>query len=240
MQRVLTVIALGFCVGVAAACGGSSLRAVAREQAKYYGDAHATITRVETVRIRGARRGHSRWAMIRMKGRTAFRVGCPRPGPGAPGPCGAHYLEVGIDLTNHEPGLAWGLTASELSAITKARRASPRFRIFPDTPALYLHCAIPEGGAHLGVAALAGTCSTVAPPNNRVRRVRFIETWSPQGGASGPQMSAGWVVSLGSQGRVRSIHVNGEPPQLWKQQLRAALARGQSRTWDERYPARSR
>ena len=217
MYRVLGVIAVGLCVAVAAAYGGgSSLQTIAHKQAKYYGDAQAAIARIETVRIWGARPGHSRWAMIQMKGRRAFRVGCPRPGPGAPGPCGAHYLEVGIDLANHQPGLAWGLTASEVSAITKARRASPRFGIFPDTPGLYLRCAIPEGGTHVGTATLTGTCSTVAKPDNRVRRVKFVETWSPQGGASGSPMSAGWVVTLGSHGRVHSIRVTGQPPQLWK------------------------
>ena len=214
MRRVLGVTALGLCVGVAAAYGGSSLRAIARQQAAYFGDPHATITRVETVRIRGARPGHARWTMIQMKGRRSFRVGCPSPGPGPAGPCHAHYLEVGIDLANHKPGLAWGLTASEVSAIAEARRASSRFRIFPDTPALYLRCAIPQGGMHVG--ALIGTCSTVTLPDNRVKRVKFVETWSPKGGASGPPMTASWVVTLRRKGRVKAIRVVGLPPQLWK------------------------
>lgn len=74
MCRIMPVIALGLCVGVAVAYGGSSLQAIARKQAKYYGDAHAVITRSETVRIRGARPGHERWTMIQMKGRHPFRV----------------------------------------------------------------------------------------------------------------------------------------------------------------------
>ncbi len=216
MRRIVTVFALSLCAGAAAAYAGTfSLEPIAHKEAKYYGNAHAAITRIETVRIWGARPGHERWAMIRMRGRHAFRVGCPRPGPGVPGPCGAHYLEVGVDLANHKVGLDWGLTSSEVSAIARARQASARFRIFPDTPALYLRCAIPRGGTVLPPnRILKGTCSTVAEPSDRVRRVAFIETWrmSP----SGRRNKAGFVVTLDRHGRVKSIRVTGEPPQLWK------------------------
>jgi len=46
--------------------------------------------------------------------------------------CHPDYLEVGVGLANHEAGLAWGLTASQVSAIGRARQAGPLFRIFPD------------------------------------------------------------------------------------------------------------
>jgi hypothetical protein len=215
MGRLVTVFVLFLCTGAAAASArGFSLQPVAHKEAQYYGDAHASITRIETVRIWGARPGHARWAMIRMKSRHAFRVGCPRPGPGVPGPCGAHYLEVGVDLANDKVGLDWGLTASEVSAIARAGHASRWFRVFPDTPALYLRCAIPRGGTQLPTSrSLTGTCSTVAAPSNHVRRVAFVETFrlSP----SSKLDKAGWVVTLNRHGRVKSIRVTGQPPQLW-------------------------
>jgi hypothetical protein len=209
------IAVLVLCVGVAAAYGRPSLQAVARKEARYFGDPTATITRIEKVRIFGARPGHARWAMIRMEGRRAFRVGCPRPGPGVPGPCGAHFLEVGVDLANPKNVMAWGLTASEVSAIARARRASHWFRIFPDTTGLYLRCPIPRGGTQLPTTGdLTGTCSTAAEPSNHVRRVEFIETFrlSPRGRSS----EADWVVTLQRDGRVQSIRVKGQPPQLWK------------------------
>ncbi len=189
--------------------------ALAHAQAKYYGDPDATIASVEKVRISGARPGHERWKIFRMKSSHGFRVGCPSPRPGPAGPCDAHYLEVGIDLANHKVGLDWGLTASEVSAIARARQASRWFRFFPDTTALYLRCAIPRGGTQVPTSrSLTGTCSTVADPSNHVRRVVFVETFrlSPSAKLS----EAGWVVSLSRTGRVQSIRVTGQPPQLWK------------------------
>lgn len=216
MRRIVTVFAFFLCTGAAAAyAGGFSLQSIAHKEAKYHGDAHAAITRIETVRIWGTRQGHARWAMIRMKGPHAFRVGCPRPGPGVPGPCGAHYLEVGVDLANHKVGLDWGLTASEVSAIAKARKASHWLRIFPDTPALYVQCAIQRGGLQLRPnRPLTGTCSTVATPSNHVRRVEFVQTWRLP--PSSRLNKASWIVTLGRHGRIKSIRVTGEPPQLWK------------------------
>jgi hypothetical protein len=217
MKRVIGVAAAVACgsVIVAAAYGGSSLQAIAHQEARYFGDPHAAVTRIERVRIFGARPGHERWAMIRVKGRRPFRVGCPRPGPGPPGPCGAHYLEVGVDLTDPQNRMDWGLTASEVSAIARAWRASRWFRIFPDTPALYLRCAIPRGGAQLRAhRSLPGTCSTVAEPSDHVRRVEFVETFRIAPG--GKLDKADWIVTLGRAGRVRSIRVEGQPPQLWK------------------------
>jgi len=215
MRRILSAIALGLSVGVTAAYGGSLLQALARQQAKYYGDAHAVITHIQRVRIRGASPGHRRWAMIRLKSRRAFRVGCPRPGPGPAEPCDAHYLEVGIDLANHEPSLAWGLTASEVSAIARARLAGRWFRIFPDTTGLYVRCAIARGATQLPTTRrLTGTCSTVAEPSDHVRRVEFTETFrlSPSSKLS----EADWIVTFNRTGRVQAIRVKGQPPQLWK------------------------
>jgi hypothetical protein len=105
------------------------------------------------------------------------------------------------------------MTASEVSAIARARQASPRFRIFPDAMGPNLRCAIPRGGTQLpSHRSLSGSCSTIAVPNNHVRRVEFIESWG--GGIS--FTTAGWVVALSRDGRVKSIRVTGQPPQLWK------------------------
>ena len=153
--------------------------------------------------------------MIRMKGDHAFRVGCPNPGPGPMGPCGARYLELGVDLANHEVGLYWGLTASEVRAVRQAQHASRWLRIFPDTPALNLRCAIPRGGHYRGRnRTLAGSCATVVQPSNHVRRVEFDETFriDPRSKPS----EASWTVTLNRNGHVQSILVKGQPPQLWK------------------------
>jgi hypothetical protein len=211
VRRALATASFGICAILVAGCGSSSLQSIARKQAKYYGDPRATIMRTETVQLRGALPGHRRWAMIQMRSRRAFRVGClssPReyqPRHLATG-CHPRYLEVGIDLANHDPGLYWGLTASEVSAIVSARQASPRFRIFPDTPGLYLRCAIPRGGPANGI--VTGTCSTVTERSGHVRQVDFIETW--RHGKS----KAIWIVTLSRNGRVQSIRGTGHAPQL--------------------------
>jgi hypothetical protein len=107
----------------------------------------------------------------------------------------------------------WGMTASEIAAIARARRASPRLGIFPDAVGLSLRCAIPRGGTQLAPGrTLTGICSTEVLPSNHVRRVDFIEMW---GGSFGSG-TAGWVVTLSRRGRVRSVRVTGQPPQLWK------------------------
>jgi len=192
----------------------AAAEAVARREAKLHGDAHAVITRVETVRIPDARRGHQWWVIVQLKSRHAFFVGCPSSRPGPQGSCGAHYLEIGVHLENHEFGLIWGLTASEVSAIARARHALRWLRIFPDTPALHIRCVIPRGSPQLPTTkALTGTCTTIAEPSNHVRRVVFQEDFrlSPNSKPS----TARWVVTL-RRGRVRSVRVTGQPPQLWK------------------------
>jgi hypothetical protein len=210
MKRVIGVAALAACAAVAAGYGSPSLRSIAHKEAKYFGDPHAAITRIETVRI-----GGTRWAIIEMKGRRAFRAGCTPVGGIVGARCHPHYLVVGVKLSNHEVGLYWGLTASQVSAIRTARRASRWFRIFPDTTNLPARCAIPRGGTQLPTTGtMTGTCSTVAEPASHVRRVEFAETFrlSP----SGKQSEADWVVTLRKDGGVQSIRVKGQPPQLWK------------------------
>jgi hypothetical protein len=69
-----------------------------------------------------------------------------------------------------------------------------------------IHCAIPH--ANLPGGTLPGICTTVAEPVSHVRRVKFIEAWNSK--------TATWIVKLGQDGRVRSIRVIGQPPQIWK------------------------
>lgn len=193
----------------------ASAEAVARREARYKGDAHATITHVERVRLPDADPAHRRWIMIQLKSRRAFDVGCPSSRPGPQGGCGAHYLEIGVRPGDDQFGLMWGLTASEVSAIARARRASRSLRIFPDTPALHIRCTIPRGGPRLPTSrSITGTCTTVVEPSNHVRRVTFYEDFrlTPHS----PSNEAGWVVKLDRSGRVRSIREIGQPPQLWR------------------------
>jgi hypothetical protein len=205
---VVGAVVFLLCVGVSAGCGGSSLTAIAYKQAKNYGVPQPVLARSETVRIEGG----SRWRMIWMKGRSAFRSGCPRSqiglpeGPGVQ-PCRARYLILGVRLSTHTmPGLGWALSSSQVAAIKRERRASDRFRIFPDFMGIGVRCAIPRG--NLPGGTLHGLCSTIAASVNHVRRVEFIEGWD--------SMSSGWVVTLSRDGRVQSIRVTGQPPQLWK------------------------
>lgn len=212
MTRPLgTVLALALCASVVAGCGGSSPRAVAYKEAKYSGVPHSTVARIETVQIE-----RPRWTMVWMKGRSAFPYRCPSTNPLGSQPCDARYLVIGIKQGTHDTGLGYALTSSQVAAITSARQASPRFRIFPDFMGIGVHCSIPNGsnpggtppGSTVSAAALAGICSTVTASVNHVRRVEFIEGWS--------EHKAGWVVTLNRDGRVQTVKATGRPPQLWK------------------------
>jgi hypothetical protein len=210
MKRVIGLAALVILFAVAAGYGRSSLRTIAQKEAKYFGDPHATVTRIETARVAGAR-----WAIIEMKGRRTFRIGCAPVGGLVGTTCHPHYLVVGVKLPSKKVGLYWGLTASQVAAIKEARRASRWLRVFPDTTNLYAGCAIPRGGTHFPTdRSLTGTCSTVAEPSDHVRRVKFTETFriSP----SSKPSEADWIVTLDKVGHVQSIRVKGQPPQLWK------------------------
>jgi hypothetical protein len=110
-----------------------------------------------------------------------------------------------------------------------AWHANRDFHIFPRAPGT-VSCKIPRGGSNLirrggtnpRPMYLGGRCTTSyvrrpPSPNSGKIRIRFIEVWSPSGGASGPPMRAGWVVTVGPTGHVNSAHrVIGEPPQAWK------------------------
>jgi hypothetical protein len=201
VRRTGTALALALCASASAGCGGSSLRAIAFKQARYSHVPHAMLKRSETVQIE-----RSRWTMVWMKGRSVFRFACPSTNLLGLQPCEARYLVVGVKQGTHSPGLGWGLSSSQVVAIERARQASRRFRIFPDFMGIGIHCAIPR--ANLPGGTLPGICSTVATPVNHVRRVEFIEAWNSK--------SSRWVVALSRDGRVHSIRLAGQPPQLWK------------------------
>ncbi len=191
----------------------AAAEAVARREAKLHGDAHAVITRIETVRIPGYPGRRDRWIMIQLRSRHAFDVACPSSRPGPPGPCGAHYLEIGVHREKF--GLIWGLTASQVSAVARVRHAYRWLRFFPDTPALHVRCAIGRGGPKLSTTKpLAGICTTIVEPSNHVRRVVFQEDYrlSPYG----KLRTARWIVTVSRSGRVRLVRVTGQPPQLWR------------------------
>ena len=138
-----------------------------------------------------------------MEGHHGFRVGCPQLRRGPMAGCGAHYLELGVNLATHEVGLYWGLTASEVHGIARARHANTWLRIFPDTPALLVRCAIPRGGLYRGRnRTLPGTCATVAEPSNHVRRVEFDETFRISPGSK--LSEASWTVIFSRAGRIQS------------------------------------
>jgi hypothetical protein len=213
VERLVRVLALSVYVGLAAGCGGSSLQAIGHKQAKDYGASHAAITRVERVQVVGG--GKPPWAIILMKSRSPFRLGCSSE-PfnsrhiGALGflACHPRYAAFGVKPGSHTAQISWGLSSSQIAAIARARRARRSFRIFPDLTSVNVRCSIPRGGPPGGT--VTGTCTTGARPPNHVRRVEFMEIWPPN------WTPAGWVVTLSRSGRVQSIRVIGQPPQLTK------------------------
>lgn len=215
MFRPLVIaIAVVFGGGVVAGCGGASLDQVARrESQQFLGDGHPRLIRVEVVRdVSGTRE-----AVVTMQGR--FKPPC------LTGPCSTRPSSYAVlDFSLGSPGTTWGFwipTSSQLAAIAQARSTRPLFRIFPDFMNFAVRCSIPRGGRHSGT--IAGVCLTDAysAPTTRVRQVKFLEHWPLAGSRSGNwpsyEKGGGWIVTLGSRGRVRSIRETGHPPpQLWK------------------------
>jgi hypothetical protein len=206
------MFALGMCASLVAGCGGSSLQAIAHEQAKLYGVPHAAITRVEKIPVVGG--GKSPWSIILMRGRSLFLLACSGGpvgvglGIGIVRACHPRYAAFGVKPGGRTAELSWGLSSSQIAAIARARRARRGFRIFPDLTSVNVRCSIPRGGPYGGT--VTGTCTTEAQPANHVRRVEFKEIWPPR------WTPAGWVVTFSRTGRVQSIRVTGQPPQLWK------------------------
>jgi hypothetical protein len=211
MHRIIGVVMLGSCACMAASCGGSSLQAIAHKQAKYDGVPHAAITRVEKVQVLGG--GKSPWSVILMKGPSSFPFPCsggPIGGIGSGLPCHPRYAAFGVKPGTHTAQISWGLSSSQISAIARARKLRRLFRIFPDLTSVNVRCSIPRGGPSGGT--VTGTCTSEAIPPNHIRRVEFMEIWPPRWNLT----PAGWIVTFSRSGRVQSIRVTGQPPQLWK------------------------
>jgi hypothetical protein len=98
-------------------------------------------------------------------------------------------------------------TASQLAAIASARRASPRFSIFPDFPFGNILCLIPIGDSALTMPAVCHT-RFIAP-----RTIRFQARWPVRVPAhTWRQLKRfGWIVSLDRNDHVRSIRQFGDP-----------------------------
>jgi hypothetical protein len=214
MNRVVGVFAIGLGACLIAGCGGASLRQVAQQDSKeLLGEPHPQVVRTETVRIvDGARE-----AVVQMHGHFTIIPNCPAVAAPAKSRCHTlhpRYVVLTFSLPNPKSSQGYSTTsASQIAAIARARRAQPQLAIFPDFTSEVVRCAIPRGSPPGG--AIAGTCVTYALPYRHVKRVEFIEHW-PQSQPSGSRNKAGWLVTFSRDGRVRSISVTGQPPQLWK------------------------
>ena len=213
MQRV-GLFVLVLCTCIVAGCGGTSLEQVAQRDSKeLLGEPNPQILHTETARIvDGARE-----AVVQMHGRFTIIPSCPAVAAPSKSRCHTlhpRYVVLTFSLPNPRSSQGYSTTsASQIAAIARARSARPQFAIFPDFNAEVVRCAIPRGSPPGGT--IGGTCVTYALPYKHVKRVEFIEHW-PQSQPTGSRNKAGWIVTFSRDGRVQSIRVTGQPPQLWK------------------------
>ena len=213
MRLAPAVLVLCASACVAAGCGSSYQQAISRESSQFLGDPYPQVMNVELERnVNGDRE-----AVIPVQGHFTLRPSCPAfAGSTAPRCRTGHTRYAVLEFSLPDPKAAggfWTVSPSQVAAIAAARRASPLFSLFPDFTEEIVRCSIPRGGP--GGGTISGTCSTNTVPYRRVRRVEFLEHW-PLGHKSGSRNKAGWDVTLGRDGRVRSIRVVGQPPQLWR------------------------
>ena len=194
--------------GTVAGCGASA-REVARQEAKQLlGDGHPKVLRIETVQDVGG----TREAVVTMQGH--FKPQCSF------GPCRS-ISYVWLDFSLSDPNAMQGFSAtsaSQLAAIHRAKGANPLFGIFPDFTNPAIRCAIPRGRSG---GTIAGGCVMLFEKSKAVTRITFRERWPFVKTRSGHwpsyTKSGGWIVTIGRDGRVRSVRVFGHlPPQLWK------------------------
>lgn len=208
MSRVVSAAGLLLAVAaMAAGCGGASLQSIARNDSKeFLSEPHPRFLSLETVRIEDG----ELHVVARLEGHFRFDPTCPAQASGSKRNCGTfwtHYADLEFSLTNREFAGYWSSSAAAEKAYTAARRASPRFRIFPDFSNLLIQCTIPGGWG----GSVAGTCSTEAG----ARRVEFEEHW-PLSRPGGTRYHATWLLTLAHSGQVLSVHFSGDkPPQLW-------------------------
>ena len=213
MRPVLAVLVLGLCTCVAAGCGSSLVSTADQESRMFLGDPYPRFMNFEVERnVNGDRE-----AVIPVQGHFTLHPSCPAPvGSTTPRCHTIHTRYAVLEFSLPDPkagGGFWTVSASQIAAIATARQANPLFSVFPDFTEEIVRCSIPRGDPPHGT--VARTCSTNTVGYRRVRRVELVEHW-PLGERSGTRNKAGWVVALGRGGGVRSIHVIGQPPQLWK------------------------
>ncbi|HJU37738.1 MAG TPA: hypothetical protein VJ716_10020 [Gaiellaceae bacterium] len=211
MRRFRAVLVLGLCACVAAGCGSSLVQTADQQSRLFLGDPYPRFMSVEFVRnVNGDQE-----AVIPVQGHFTIRPDCPALVGGAAARCRTthpRYAVLEFSLPDPKAGSGfWSISASQIAAIAAARRADPLFSLFPDFTGEIVRCSIPRGTPAHGT--IAGTCSTNTVPFRHVRRVELVEHW-PLSERSGTRNKAGWVVALGRDGGVRSIHVVGQPPQL--------------------------
>jgi hypothetical protein len=218
MHRVVGVLALALCACLAAGCGGLSPRQAARIDAKLlFDDPHPRVLDVEIVRMLSG----SREAWITMQGHFKGQV-FVSPCSGAHCPA-VRYVALNLLLPPRAGHFAGFMvpTPSMVTAVARAKHASPLFKIFSDLGPEAIRCDIPRGGPSPGTIVGACDTKTDPTPSNHVRRVEFIENWpifrtNRYGGTWGHKYSARWIVTFSRDGGVVSIRVEGHPPQLSK------------------------
>jgi hypothetical protein len=205
-------VILAVCV-FSAGCGGTSLRTIARADAKkYLGNPNPQLLSIETVRLENG----DQHVVVRMKGN--FTLMLPSCGPFVARVhrnChpSAHYAVIEFSASDPAgPAGFWNSYASEENAVSVARR-DPRFRIFPDFGELLVRCAIPGSWG----GSVSGTCSTRGGflPRRDFGRVEFTEHW-PLSRPGGTRFHTTWTVKVSRSGRILSVQHRGDlPPQLW-------------------------
>lgn len=213
MRRSLALLELCLCAFLAAGCGTSYQQAISRESSQFLGDPYPTVLSVELERNVN---GDSE-AVIPVTGHFTIRPDCPALAGSSASHCHTsrtRFAVLEFDLPNpNSGGGVWTVSAAQVAAISTARHADPLFGTFPDFTGEIVRCSIPRGWPASGT--IAGTCSTSTVPYKHVKRVEFVEHW-PLTEKSGTRNKAGWDVALSRSGAVRSIHVIGHPPQLWR------------------------
>lgn len=217
MTKVVPVCAVLAAVALlAAGCGGPNVRAIALKQSR--GEVHPRVVRVEKVPANPID-GVS-YALALVKADSAFGLRClPVPEHGSR-ICHPHYAVIPVALNGGDnvtdPGAVsgkFGVTASQLAAIAKARQANPRFSRFPDIPGWTQPCTIPR----LSGGTISASCTTSAQPPGHVRYVNFFEYWKVNQGWD----SDHWIVTFNSDGAVRSIRY---APRLTNADVRRLLS----------------
>lgn len=202
MQRIVGLSALLLCASLTTGCGGSSLQAKAR---RFLHDPQATITRSETVQIYDGTQLTTpvRWTMTLVKGSRILRVPCAEVKPGHACPR-SRYALLGFSPTTHALVLYWSISPAQIAAVARAREASPTLRIFPDLVPSPVRCSIPRRGSPGG--SVTAACLTEAGPQGHLMRVDFSADPVTNGTFAGS--AAEWIVMVGRDGHIQSIHEN--------------------------------